>query len=98
MRCGGVVSIVGCHGPRSVASSLGTSRWCGSFTRTRTSVSRHDSRQEPQAVVPLVRICAGGGAPFPSLPRAPPRRIRPRPLLRVDLHRGSPAAPSGAAL
>lgn len=38
---------------------------------TRTSASRHDSRQEPYAVVPHVRICAGGGEQSPSLPRPP---------------------------
>ncbi len=35
---------------------------------------RHDLRQEPYAVVPHVRICAGGGGQPPSLPR-PPKRI-----------------------
>lgn len=36
---------------------------------TPTSASRHDSRQEPYAVIPPVRICAGGGWQQPSLPR-----------------------------
>jgi len=30
---------------------------------------RHHPRQEPDAVIPLVRICAGGGPKGPSLPR-----------------------------
>jgi len=30
---------------------------------------RHNLRQEPYAVVPLVRICAGGGGQLPSLPQ-----------------------------
>ena len=33
------------------------------------SALRYDSRQEPYAVVPHVRICAGGGEKSPSLPR-----------------------------
>lgn len=37
----------------------------------RRCASRHDPRQEPYAVVPLVRICAGGGGQPPSLPRPP---------------------------
>ena len=31
--------------------------------------TRHHPRQEPDAVVPPVRICAGGGPKGPSLPR-----------------------------
>jgi hypothetical protein len=30
---------------------------------------RHHPRQEPDAVIPLVRICEGGGSQEPSLPR-----------------------------
>ena len=61
MRCRGVVSMVGCPGPGSGESSRATFHSIGCFTRTRASASRHDSRQEPYAVVPHVRICAGGG-------------------------------------
>ena len=36
--------------------------------------TRHHPRQEPDAVVPPVRICAGGGPKGPSLPRLVDRR------------------------
>jgi len=36
---------------------------------------RQDLRQEPYAVVPHVRICAGGGRQLPSLP--PPTQFTP---------------------
>src|SRR5450631_3686990 len=70
MSCGGEVSMVECLGPGSRDMSHATSRWFGYFIRTRISASRHDSRQEPYAVVPHVRICAGGGEQSPSLPRS----------------------------
>jgi hypothetical protein len=35
----------------------------------RSGSSRHDLRQEPYAVTPPVRICAGGGQQWPSLPQ-----------------------------
>jgi hypothetical protein len=56
-------------GPRCASMPLATfpSFWC--FTHTRTSASRYDSRQETYAVVPHVRICAGGGEQSLSLPR-----------------------------
>ena len=38
----------------------------------RPAANRHDLRQEPDAVTPLVRICAGGGQQWPSLPRPTP--------------------------
>jgi hypothetical protein len=41
----------------------------GCLTHIRTSASRYDSGQEPDAVVLHVRICAGGGEQSPSLPR-----------------------------
>jgi hypothetical protein len=37
--------------------------------RSEISLRRHDPRKEPYAVMPLVRICAGGGQQWPSLPR-----------------------------
>ena len=40
--------------------------------------SRHDSRQEPYAVAPHVRICAGGGGQPPSLPRSPSHAAQKR--------------------
>jgi hypothetical protein len=47
--------------------------------------SRHDLRQEPYAVVPHVRICAGGGEQSPSLPRPtpPPNAEKARVLIAV---------------
>ena len=59
----------GCHGRGSGNWSSATSQGFGCCTRIRINASRHDSRQEPYAVVPLVRICAGGGEQSPSLPR-----------------------------
>ena len=44
--------------PPDRAALLG-SLYC---TRTRTSVSLHDSRQAPYAVIPLLRLCSGRGA------------------------------------
>lgn len=49
--------------------SSATFRGHGCSTRIRINASRHDSRQEPYAVVPHVRICAGGGERSSSLPR-----------------------------
>ena len=69
MRFGGGVSVDGCLGPGSHALSSATFRGRGYPTRIRINASRHDSRQEPYAVVPHVRICAGGGEQSPSLPR-----------------------------
>jgi hypothetical protein len=47
--------------------------WPSALARIRHVASfglwRHHLRQEPDAVVPLVRICAGGGPKGPSLPR-----------------------------
>jgi hypothetical protein len=37
--------------------------------RIQTNATASDPRQEPYAVVPHVRICAGGGGQPPSLPR-----------------------------
>ena len=58
-----------CPGPASDAWSSATSRGPGCSIRIRINASRHDSRQEPYAVVPHLRICAGGGEQSPSLPR-----------------------------
>ena len=48
---------------------MDTKRCCFIDRPSRASASRHDSRQEPYAVVPHVRICAGGGEQSSSLPR-----------------------------
>ena len=69
MLCGGVVSMVGCLGPGSGATSHATFHSFGCFTHTRASASRHHSRQVPYAVAPHVRICAGGEKQSSSLPR-----------------------------
>lgn len=65
MRCAAVVSMGGCNGADCAGMSHATFLCCGCCTRTPKSVStlasRHDPRQEPYAVVPHVRICAGGG-------------------------------------
>ena len=54
-------SVEECPGPGSGAWSNTTSRGLGCSTRIRINALRYDSRQEPYAVVPHVRICAGGG-------------------------------------
>ena len=59
----------GCLEPGSQCWSIATFRGHGYSIRIRINASRHDSRQEPYAVVPHVRICAGGGEQSPSLPR-----------------------------
>jgi hypothetical protein len=61
MHCAVVLSMDGCLGPGSYDTSHATFHSFGCITRTRASASRHDSRQEPYAVAPHVRICAGGG-------------------------------------
>ena len=81
MPYGGVVSMVGCLGIGSGDTSRATYHSFGCFTRIRASASRHDLRQEPYAVVPHVRICAGGGEQSSSLPRP-----MHKPLLDVLLH------------
>ena len=70
MPCGGVVSTVVCPGRGSCDTSRAMFRRFAYFILTRISALRHDSRQEPYAVVPHVRICAGGGEQPPSLPRS----------------------------
>jgi hypothetical protein len=50
-------------------------------TSRRATVRQH-LRQEPDAVVPHVRICAGGGSQEPSLPR--PVRARSLPAVRGE--------------
>jgi hypothetical protein len=67
----------------------------------RICACRYYPRQEPYAVIPLVRICAGGGQQCPSLPRpfssfrlkawvskAPinPRALKGRPIPQTKLH------------
>jgi hypothetical protein len=52
---------------------------------------RHDLRQEPDAGNPPVRICAGGGAKAPSLPRPASavglaRNLRTARSLLADVH------------
>ena len=47
------------------AACLRGRRGCG----RRCAACCHHPRQEPYAVIPLVRICAGGGQQWPSLPR-----------------------------
>ena len=60
--CFGGASDTGCPGSASIGLSTATYRTVESFIRTRRSgFIRHDLRQEPYAVIPLVRICAGGG-------------------------------------
>ena len=61
MRSDGEGSVDECLGPGSGVWLSATSRGLGCFARTRINALRHDSRQEPYAVVPHVRICAGGG-------------------------------------
>jgi hypothetical protein len=54
------VNGTGSTGPVSIASPASTSRHAGSCIPIRRSVSsRHDLRQEPYAVTPHVRVCAG---------------------------------------
>ena len=58
MRYDGAGSVDECPGPGSGVWSIATSRGLGCSTRIRINALRHDSRQEPYAVVPHVRICA----------------------------------------
>ncbi len=70
MLCYEEVNGTGSTGPVSIASPVSTFRHAGFCIRIRRSASlRHDLRQEPYAVTPHVRICAGGGQQWPSLPR-----------------------------
>ena len=60
--CFGGASGTGCPGSASSGSLTATYRTVGSSILTRRSgFMRHNLRQEPYAVIPLVRICAGGG-------------------------------------
>src|SRR5437764_12825119 len=77
------VNGTGSTGLVSIASPVSTSRHAGLCIPIRRSVSlRRDLRQEPYAVTLHVRICAGGGQQWPSLPRpdlgadSRPSRIR----------------------
>ena len=45
---------------------VATSHARGCFIQTRKSASRDDARQEPYAVVPHVRTCAGAGSKLRS--------------------------------
>src|SRR5580704_5749185 len=70
MPCCDEVNGTGSTGPDSIASPVSTSRHAGFCIPIRRSASsRHDPRQEPYAVTLHVRICAGGGQQWPSLPR-----------------------------
>src|SRR6516165_1789566 len=70
MLCCGEASAIGSGGIDSTGSPLALYRTRESCIPTRSSGSmRHNLRQEPYAVVPLVRICAGGGGQLPSLPQ-----------------------------
>lgn len=71
MRFGGGVSVDGCPGHGSQCWSIATFRRHGYSLRIRINASRHDSRQEPYAVVPHVRICAGGAGSNPRPYRDP---------------------------
>jgi hypothetical protein len=80
--------IVEHFGPTTASASASSATFHRSvfFILTPTRASRHDSRQEPYAVVPHVRICAGGGEQSPSLPRLHKESVR---------NTGSPSAWSG---
>src|SRR5712691_1427534 len=70
MPCCAEVNDTGSTGLVSIASPVSTSRHAGFCIPIRRSASsRHDLRQEPYAVTLHVRICAGGGQQWPSLPR-----------------------------
>src|SRR5882672_4020589 len=70
MPCCAEVNDTGSTGLVSIASPVSTSRHAGCCIPIRRSASlRHDLRQEPYAVTLHVRICAGGGQQWPSLPR-----------------------------
>jgi hypothetical protein len=60
MRYDGGGSVDECPGLGSGVWSRATSRGHGCSTHIRINALRHDSRQELYAVVPHVRICAGG--------------------------------------
>src|ERR1700730_3404951 len=94
MPCCAEVNDTGSTGLVSIASPVSTSRHAGFCIPIRRSASlRHDLRQEPYAVTPHVRICAGGDQQWPSLPRplnqyginGDPRKI----FLKNALHRYS---------
>jgi hypothetical protein len=70
LPCCAEVNETGSTGLASIASPVSTSRHAGFCIPIRRSASlRHDLRQEPYAVTLHVRICAGGGQQWPSLPR-----------------------------
>src|SRR5438067_6305635 len=70
MPCCAEVNDTNSTGLVSIASPVSTSRHAGFCIPIRRSASsRHDLRQEPYAVNLHVRICAGGGQQWPSLPR-----------------------------
>src|SRR5947209_4317893 len=70
MLCCAEVNDTGSTGLVSIASPASTSRHAEFCIPIRRSASlRHDLRQEPYAVTLHVRICAGGGQQWPSLPR-----------------------------
>ena len=70
MPCCEEVNGTGSTGPDSIASPVSTSRPAGFCIPIRRSASsRYDLRQEPYAVTLHVRICAGGGQQWLSLPR-----------------------------
>src|SRR5436853_7017720 len=70
MPCCAEDNDTGSTGLVSIASPVSTSRHAGFCIPIRRSASsRHDLRQEPYAVTLHVRICAGGGQQWPSLPR-----------------------------
>jgi hypothetical protein len=74
MLCCVGANATGYAGSASTALLVNTFRPAGFDILIQRSVSsRHDLRQEPYAVTPLVRICAGGGQQWPSLPR--PRQL-----------------------
>ena len=70
MSCCVGANVTGYAGSASIALPASTFRHAGFDILIQRSVfSRHDLRQEPYAVAPLVRICAGGVQQWPSLPR-----------------------------
>ena len=89
MRLGGEVSVDGCHGHGSQCWSIATFREHGYSIRIRTNASRHDSKQEPYAVAPHVRICAGGVERSSSQPRPAHRSLGSlKPALRASKRTG----------
>src|SRR5437016_10785745 len=83
MPCCAEVNDTGSTGLVSIASPVSTSRHAGFCIPIRRSASlRQDLRQEPYAVTLHVRICAGGGRQWPSLPRPLLGDYSPAPLRR----------------